>query len=189
MPSTPTGLINAGRFLSASLIFHLDALGDYLHPSHPLLNSSFLSSEKLMEMKTSIILKYVWEVEDDGVNEAGEDSTCTGVAVVGRLLGDDVTNQSFTDPSLPAIKHMPLEGNGLIRKETCTPQHVMLLASMQTFLLKMKQVVNEEFDKREVGHSTFQVQKQVHDMLTSFKANVITKLEGLSAAKILTNKN
>ena len=63
----------------------------------------------------------------------------------------------------------------------------MLLASMQkvinakySFLLKMKQVINDEFDKREMGHSTFQVQKQVQDMLASFEANVITKLDGLS---------
>ena len=53
----------------------------------------------------------------------------------------------------------------------------------------MKQVINEEFGKREVGHRTFQVQKQVQDMLTSFKSNVITKLEGLGVATILTNKN
>lgn len=72
----------------------------------------------------------------------------------------------------------------------------MLLASMQkvinsqnAFLLKMKQVINEEFDKREVGHSTFQVQKQVQDMLTSFEANVITKLDGLGTDSSLTNKN
>ena len=74
MPIIPAGLINAGRFLSASLIFHLDTLEDYLHPSHPLMNSSFLASEKLMEMKKSIILKYVWEEEDDGVDETGMDS-------------------------------------------------------------------------------------------------------------------
>ena len=37
MPSIPTDLKNAGRFLSASLIFHLDALELYLHSSHPLL--------------------------------------------------------------------------------------------------------------------------------------------------------
>ena len=55
----------------------------------------------------------------------------------------------------------------------------------------MKHVINEEFDKREVGHSTFQVQKQVQDMLASFEANVINKLDGLSAegSNSLTHKN
>ena len=86
------------------------------------------------------------------------------VAVVGELLGADSTNQSFDDPSLAAIKPTPLRGNGLIWKATGTPPYVMLLASMQkvmdtqhSFLLKMKQVINEEFDKREVGHRNFQV--------------------------------
>ena len=78
------------------------------------------------------------------------------------------------------------------------PPYVMLLVSMQgvinaqySFLLKMKQVINEEFDKREIGHSTFQVQKQVQDMLASFKANVITKLDVLSheGSSSLTHKN
>ena len=66
----------------------------------------------------------------------------------------------------------------------------MLLASMQKvinsqhfFLQKMKETINLEFDKREVGHATFQVQKQVEQMLTSFEANVITKLDSLGDGK------
>ena len=197
MPSIPTGLTNADRFLSASLIFQLDKFENYLHPSHPLLNSSFLSSETVMEIKMSFYLKYTWEEEEDGVDKTGEDSsTISRVAVVGGLSSDGVTNQSFTDPSLAAIKPMPLRGDGLIRKATGIPMHVILSASMQkiinaqhVFLLKMTRVVNEEFDKREVGHRTFQVQKQVQDILTSFEENVITKLEGLGGESRLTNKN
>ena len=34
--SIPTDLINAGSFLSASLLFHLDSPEDYLHSSHDL---------------------------------------------------------------------------------------------------------------------------------------------------------
>ena len=196
-PSIPTGLKNAGRFLSASLIFHLNALELYLHSSHPLLHSSFLTSDKLMEMRKSIVLKYAWEEEDDGIDKVNEDDR-RSAAVVGELSGLESTNQSFEDPSLAAIKPMPLRGNGLIWKATGIPPHVMLLASMQkvinsqhSFLLKMTQVINEEFDKREVGHSTFQVQKQVQDMLASFEANVITKLDGLSGegGSSLTHKN
>ena len=44
------------------------------------------------------------------------------------------------------------------------------------------------FDKREVGRSTFQVEEQRQDMLTSFEENVITKLEGFGH-KSLINKN
>ena len=60
-------------------------------------------------MKYSIILKYAWEEEDDGVDEIGEDSTVGVVVVVGGLLSDnDVMNQSFNNFSLSAIKPMPL---------------------------------------------------------------------------------
>ena len=64
-----------------------------------------------------------------------------------------------------------------------------VITVQHAYLLKIKQVINKEFDKREVGHGTFQVQKQVQDMLTSFEANVITKLEGLSGESRLTKKN
>ena len=47
----------------------------------------------------------------------------------------------------------------------------------------MKETINLEFDKREVGHATFQVQKQVDQMLASFEANVITKLDSLGGSK------
>ena len=38
IPSIPTSLKNVGRFLSISLIFHLNALESFLHSSHPLLH-------------------------------------------------------------------------------------------------------------------------------------------------------
>ena len=49
-PSIRRGFIDTGRCLSGSLIFHLDALENYLYSDHPLLYSSFMTSEKLMEM-------------------------------------------------------------------------------------------------------------------------------------------
>ena len=67
MSSIPTDLINAGSFLSASLLFHLDSPEDYLHSSHDLQGSSLITSEKLIEVKKTIVLKYAWEEEDDGV--------------------------------------------------------------------------------------------------------------------------
>ena len=52
----------------------------------------------------------------------------------------------------------------------------------------MKEIINVEFDKREVGHATFQVQKQVEQMLVSFESNIIKKLEPLSNGTT-NNKN
>ncbi len=43
----------------------------------------------------------------------------------------------------------------------------------------MKETINLELEKREISHGTFQVQKQVEQMLASFEANVITKLDSL----------
>ena len=43
----------------------------------------------------------------------------------------------------------------------------------------MKETINLELDKREVGHATFQVQKKLGQMLASFEINVITKLDSL----------
>ena len=76
------------------------------------ISKTFLTSDKLMEMRKCIVLKYAWEEEDDSSSAvAVVDST---VAAVGELLGLESTNQSFKDPSLAAMKPMPLQGNGLI---------------------------------------------------------------------------
>lgn len=109
MLSIPTGLKNAGIFLSASLIFHLDELESYLHSSHPLLHSSFLTSGKLIEMRKTFVLKCAWEEEYDGVDKV-EDRSCSSVAVVSGLLGDDdeLTSHSFNDLSLVSNKPMSL---------------------------------------------------------------------------------
>ena len=71
-----------------------------------------------------------------------------------------------------------------VSKATGIPTHVMLLADIQKvmeiqhhFLNKMKTIINEEFDKRQVGHATFQVQTQVEHMLSSFQNKIIKKIE------------
>ena len=77
-----------------------------------------------------------------------------------------------------------------ISKATGILMHVMLLADMQKvikaqhyFLFKMKTVINEEFNKRQVGHATFQVQKQVEHMLSDFQDKIIKKVDELGGDK------
>ena len=69
------------------------------------------------------------------------------------------------------------------------PAHVMLMAEMQRVvssqqqvLYKLKEVINTELDKRQVGHWTFQVQYQVEDILKSFEGRVILKFDELKAS-------
>ena len=47
----------------------------------------------------------------------------------------------------------------------------------------MKETINLEFNNREVGHVTFQVQKQVELILTSSEANMITKIDPVGGGK------
>ena len=175
-------------------------------PSHPLLLSSFLTSKKLTKMKKGIVVKYAWEEDEDfkivivdGVSQKEISARDTTESLPQGVLEDlqqgdgGSTNQSSV--SLEGIYGYPIpqvdRGSLLIRKATGIPPHVMLLASMQKvinsqhfFLKKMKDTINLEFDKREVGHATFQVQKQVEQMLTSFEANMITKLDSLGDQKL-----
>ena len=43
----------------------------------------------------------------------------------------------------------------------------------------MRNVIVDEFDKREVGHATFKVQKQVEDLIASFESKVLHKFDSL----------
>ena len=99
-------------------------------------------------------------------------------------LGDSASLEpQITEASVP--RRTPR-----ISKATGIPTHVMLLAHMQKvieaqhhFLFKMKTVINEEFDKRQVGHATFQVQKQVEHMLSDFQDKIIKKVDELGGDK------
>ena len=145
-------------------------------------------------MKKSIVVKYAWE-EDENFKIVITDGTSQRDIESLRpveVLKDD-SNQSSASLERVFGHPIPQEGRGSlqIRKATGIPPHVMLLASMQKvinsqhfFLQKMKETINLEFDKREVGHATFQVQKQVEQMLTSFEANMITKLDSLGDGKL-----
>ena len=73
-----------------------------------------------------------------------------------------------------------------IRKATGIPAHVMLMADMQKVIKSQQAVIQQvafiikkELDTREVGHTTFQVQHQVEQMLQSFETRVVTKIDSL----------
>ena len=77
-----------------------------------------------------------------------------------------------------------------ISKAMGIPTHVILLADMQKviesqhhFLLKIETIINDESDKRQVGHATFQVQNQVDHMHTAFHAKIIKKVDELGGNK------
>jgi hypothetical protein len=64
-PGLPSGLKNAARFLSASLLFHLDMLKKYIKPTHPLFLSSFMISDRLISMQEKIVVRYAWNEDED----------------------------------------------------------------------------------------------------------------------------
>ena len=71
-----------------------------------------------------------------------------------------------------------------VSKTTGIPMHVMLLADMQNviqvkhiFLWKMKNIINEEFNKWQVGHVSFQVQKQVKSMISTIQDKIFQKVD------------
>ena len=198
-PGLPSGLKNAARFLSASLLFHLDMLKKYIKPTHPLFLSSFMTSDRLISMQEKIVVRYAWNEDEDfsvllATGKTVSPGTLTSVGLefprdedltmsVGLELPRDNTDQVQPSPLAAEKPSMPM-GSSLIRKATGIPPHVMLLASMQrvinsqhSMLEKLKSIINDEFDKREVGHTTFQVQKQVQDMLATFETKVVTNLD------------
>ena len=126
--------------------------------------------------KSCIVVKYTWEEEEifeivitDGTSQKEIDSL-PQEGLLEELKDDTCLNQSSASLEGIFACLIPQEGRGLLQicKATGIPPHDILLSSMQKvidsqhfFLQKMKEIINLEFDKREVGHVTFQVQKQV----------------------------
>ena len=151
---------------------------------HPLLLASFLTSSEIQDIILKIQINYAWdedvEVEvyknQDGIQQVEEAS--------GELSGS-TGNESSDTVSLGSEKTMPRRTQR-IRKATGIPAHVMLMADMQRVIRSQQSVIaqvaciiKKEFDQREVGHATFQVQHQVERMLSSFESRVVTKLDSL----------
>lgn len=187
----------AARFLGAAILYHMSFLKTTLSQSHPLFSSLFFTSSEIPALAQKTSVHYAWEECQEisiykGENHS-EDSEITNFIRVYDNNKDkrDKGNDSVclepqnTDGTIPVRTFK-------IRKAMGIPAHVMLLADMQrvmiaqhTFLHKMKIIINEEFDKREVGHATFQVQKQVQEMLSCFQDKIIKKVDSLGSKRTI----
>ena len=172
-PSIPGKLHCMARFFAASILYHSKFLTNYLPKTHPFCTSLCLTSSEVPSLLEKTSLAYAWEECDIiDVYQGEYDSTDSELSSIIRASAN--TSQE-TNSSLEPTAAIP-ERRLKVTKATGIPTHVMLLADMQKvikaqhqFLVKMKNLINEEFDKREVGHATFQVQKQVEQMLASFE--------------------
>ena len=138
--------------------------------SNPLFLASFFTSSELNNIKQKIKVIYPWD--EDYIK----------IEVVCLNKNTETETETVCGTSDSSNKNSTL----MINKATGIPPHVMILANMkkvidsQKHLLdKMINVIVDEFDKREVGHATFKVQKQVEDLIASFESNVLNKFDSL----------
>ena len=182
------------RFLGASILYHMSFLKTTLSQSNPLFSSLFLTSSEIPALVLKTSVHYAWEECQEisiykGENHSEDSEIMKFIRVYNNNDKDKTANDSVY------LEHQNIDGTipvqtFKVRKATGIPAHVMLLADMQrviyaqhTFLHKMKIIINEEFDKREVGHATFQVQKQVEQMLTCFQDKIIKKVDSLGSKR------
>ena len=184
-PTIPGNLHCMARFFCAAILFHSDFLIKTIPSTHPFLNSVCLTKSTFPSLHKRTGVKYAWEealhiTVYRGEYDQPDDELAT---IIGQTSPSHTENTSseIPPPEEPTLRMVPR-----VTKATGIPSHVMLLADMQKvitaqhmFLLKMKTIINEEFDKREVGHATFQVQKQVEQMLSSFESKIISKVDEL----------
>ena len=184
-PGIMSHLHCACKFFAASLLFHYKRLKNIISPQHPLLIASFFTSTSLHGLFSKISVSYAWEEESmeiDIFRGAEEQDQSLLSSSVGSESGADQNSPLGSDGN----QVVPIGDDRRIRKATGIPAHVILMADMQRVvrsqqevLLKLREVISTELDKRQVGHSTFQVQSQVEDMLKSFERRVISKFDEL----------
>ena len=174
MPST---LNSVCRFLTASLIFHFNELKTNVSPKNPLLLAPFVASSHFYTLRKFVTVLYPWEEKNIDVQ-----------VITGNEESEPIVGTGSLEPTIEEA--VPPNQCATIRKATGIPAHVMLMADMQrvinsqqSVLIQLKNVISEELDKREVGHTTFQVQKQVHNMITNFESRIIKKFDEFSNTK------
>ena len=198
-PGIMSHLHCACKFFACSLLFHFNTLKEIISTKHPLLIASFLTYEKIGLIRPKISVSYAWEEESlevdvfRGRREEDEGLLSDNHNTDNHNTGSTaVDNDSSLESDLGQM--MTVEDNRQIRKATGIPMHVMLMADMQRVvssqqqvLIQLRDVISTELDKREVGHSTFQVQSQVKDMLQSFESRIIKKFDECNPTKSEAN--
>jgi len=119
-----------------------------------------LTSSKIPELIKKTYVKYAWEECSDisvyrgeyETHQDGELLSIIGDTSISRTARDPLDDSASLEPHVTEAsvpRRIPR-----ISKATGIPTHVMLLADMQKvieaqhlFLLKMKTIINEEFDK------------------------------------------
>ena len=111
-PSLPEGLKYSARFLTASILYHLDEVMKHVPSSHPLLLAPFLTSTYIKEMIQKIRVDCAWD-EDVDVEVYSTSITATEASnkkeveeVSGELLGSISRNGSSVTVSLGSEKTM-----------------------------------------------------------------------------------
>ena len=179
----------SARFLTASILYHLDELTKLVPPSHPLLLAPFLTSSNIKEMIQKIRVDYAWdediEVEVYSISCRDTSDRKEVEEASGELSGSISGNGSSVTVSLGSEKTMPRRTQR-IRIATAIPVHAMLMAdiqkvikSQQAVITQVAFIIKKELDTREVGHTTFQVKNQVEQMLHSFESRGVTKIDSL----------
>ena len=161
-PHLPDCMISTSRYLSATLIHHLDYIQKFTSPNHPLNFLPCFVSPLIKKMRNSVVVLYAYEESDVEINLfKGKDERSQDV----MLLDDDVhaTSSRVISPEFdPAAMKRTF-----ITKATGIPPHVMLLGNMQMviasqtkFIHEMRSTINEEFDKRHMGSDSFQAKNE-----------------------------
>ena len=187
-PGIPSHFHYCCKFFAASLLYHFEELKTIISPSHPLLIASFVTSSHVGQLRNKVSVSYAWEeasVKIDVIRGDQEHSQ----EQQGLLSSSSGTESSGNGSLGSDDQTMPKGITRRIQKATGIPAHVMLMAEMQRVvhsqqqvLYKLKEVISTELDKRQVGHSAFQVQSHVEDILKSFERRVILKFDELKSS-------
>ena len=152
-----------------------------------------MTSSKIPKLIKQTLAKYAWE-ECSNISVHGEynvqehelSSIIAGPSMIIRDPLDFSTSlePQVTDASIP--RKIPR-----ISKAIDILTHVILLADIQKvieaqrhFLFKMKTIINNEFEKKQVGHVTFQAQSHVEHMISSFQDKIIKKVDELGGDNV-----
>ena len=186
-PTMPGNLHCLCRFFTAAIFYYSNCLKTILSLPNPFFSILLLNSSKIPKLIKQIFVKYAWEeCSNISVYKGGYNvQDCELLSIIGdteRIVRDPLDYSASLEPQdteASVLRRIPR-----ISKATCITTHIMLLADIQKvieaqhhFLVKMKIIINDEFDKRQVCHVIFQVQSQVAHMVSSFQDKNTKKVD------------